>query len=101
MPLGAILGPTAVIFTRGARRIEGGNGCGNGNGIGDDGGQFWGDGDGNSCSAFGVNGCSCGLGNKVNEDKNNRTNNMTTTGQTTQQPTWRGKKQKIRKKAKS
>ncbi len=42
---------------------KGSNGCGKGNGIGDDGRHCRGNGDGNGCSAFNVNGNGCGVGN--------------------------------------
>ncbi len=66
-----------VTARRDGRGNEGGNGCGEGKGVGDDSGNCGGDGDGNGCSAFGVNGGICGIGNmakksmKTDEDNNN------------------------------
>jgi hypothetical protein len=48
---------------RNGRGEEGSNGCGEGNGVGDDGGDCKGDGECNSCSAFGVNGGIYSIGN--------------------------------------
>jgi hypothetical protein len=52
-----------VTARRDGRGDEGGDGCGEGNGVGDDGGDCGGDSDGDGCSAFGVNGGVCGVGN--------------------------------------
>jgi hypothetical protein len=48
---------------RKGRSNEGSNDCGEGNGIGDDGSDCRGDGDGNGCSLFGVDGGIYGIGN--------------------------------------
>ncbi len=45
------------------RGNKGGDGCGEGNGIGNDSSNCGSDGDGNGCSAFGVNGGVYSVGN--------------------------------------
>jgi hypothetical protein len=54
-----------VTARHNGRGDKGGDGCGEGSGIGDDGSNCGGDGDGDGCSAFGVNGGICGIGNKA------------------------------------
>ncbi len=74
-----------VTARRNGRGNKGGDGCGDGNGVGDDRSNCGGDGDGNGCSAFGVNGGICGIGNAAmksmktprTNDTNTKTNTIT------------------------